>query len=116
MSITLKFSGVHRYEPDNWSGDGEIFTSRSKMDRLQAYLEQGKVLVAEHWHYRGARAPNRLLIEEVDDFIEYLEKEAIAGDIIEVFDLSEVWRNKGDAVLSGKCPDENGEVPEKGAY
>ena len=112
----MKFSNTHRYEPDDWrkSEDG-VFGSDQNLAHLEKEISKGKFLVCEHWHYRGASCPTRLLIEDFDEFIEYLENNAIAGDIIEVYDLSEVWNVK-ESIMSGKCPDELGEIPKGGAY
>lgn len=110
-----QFSGIHRYEPDGWDKKGPIFTSEENLKVLEKMLSDGRFLVAEHWHYRGARAPDRIVVEDCDDFMDYLKGNAIAGDIVEIYDLTEAWENK-EIIVQGKCPDENGEVPETGAY
>jgi len=83
----LTFSDVHRHEPDEWSSKGEIFTKTERLAELKRLVEGNRFLIAEHWHYRGSRCPDRLIIEDYDDFIDYLESNAIAGDIIDIFDL-----------------------------
>ena len=112
----LTFSGIHRYEPDDWSGHGDKFTDPERLRRIKVLLAEGRLLIVEHWHYRGSRAPDRIVIEDYDDLLEYLEKNAIAGDIVDIFDMSDAWSKKGDPVVSGKCPDKHGEIPKNGAY
>ena len=112
----LTFSDVHRTESDDWHSDGPFLTDSGTLDRLEAMIDKGATLIAEHWHYRGSRAPDRLIVDNLDDFLKYLKNNAIAGDIVDVFDISEAWEAKGDPVLSGKCPDERGEIPRSGAY
>jgi len=111
----LTFSNRHRAEVDGWSPTGTRFTEEANLGALRQFLEDGRFLVVEHWHYRGSRAPTRFLIEDYGDFLAYLQQEAIAGDLLEVFDLSEPWEGRS-SVLSGKLPDERGEVPEGGPY
>jgi len=111
-----KFSGIHRYEGDEWSKEGSMFPTKEKLAVLQKLLLKGKFIVVEHWHYRGASCPDRMVIQDVDDFTEYLEKHAIAGDIIRVYDLTETSWTKKTVLIEGKCPDDNGEIPNKGAY
>jgi len=111
-----KFSGVHRYEPDDWSKVGEFFPTKEKLEKLEQLVIKGNFIVAEHWHYRGARCPDRMVIEDTDDFVEYLESKAIAGDIISIYDLTDESWNQKTVLMEGKCPDENGEIPKKGAY
>lgn len=112
----IKFSNVHRFEPDNWRKcEKEVFSSEENLLLIEKSLDDGKFLIAEHWHYRGASCPDRLVIEDYDEFLNYLKDNAIAGDIVDIFDLSDAWENKR-TVVSGKCPDELGEIPEKGAY
>ena len=112
----LTFSDIHRHEPDDWHSDGPFLTDKSALEKLQSLVQQGSTLIAEHWHYRGSRAPDRFIVEDYDDFLDYLKENAIAGDIVDVFDLTEAWQSKGEPLVSGKCPDERGEIPRKGAY
>ncbi len=112
----LTFSSPHRSEGDYWTPDGLRFTDSENVKKLQTLIDAGRFLVAEHWHYRGARAPDRIVVEYYDAFVEYLRENAIAGDIVDVFDLSDSWANKGESVVTGKCPDKAGEVPRSGAY
>jgi len=112
----LKFSDIHRTESDDWHSDGPFLTDAETLEKLRVLIDKGATLIAEHWHYRGSRAPDRLVVDDVDNFLEYLQENAIAGDIVDVFDLTEAWGAKGEPAISGKCPDERGEIPRSGAY
>ena len=112
----LTFSDINKYEPDEWHSEGPFLTSPETLKELESLLEQGRTLIAKHWHYRGAREPNRVVVQYIDDFLEYLKQNAIAGDIIDVFDITELWEQADEPVLSAKCPDERGQVPRRGAY
>jgi hypothetical protein len=112
----LRFSNIHRAESDDWHSEGPFLTSPETLEKLESLIDQGRTLIAEHWHYRGSRAPDRQVIEHVEDFLDYLKDNAIAGDIVDVFDITAAWQEKGKPVVSGKCPDDRGEVPRKGAY
>lgn len=110
-----KFSGIYRHEPDGWNKKGSIFTSEENLKVLEEMLSGGQFFIAEHWHYRGARAPDRVVVEDCDEFINYLKENAIAGDIVKICNLTEAWEGK-EKIMEGKCPDDKGEVPERGAY
>ncbi len=69
----------------------------------------------EHWHYRGSRAPDRIVIAEYVDLIDYLKENAIAEDAIHIFDITDAIKD-GKELAYGKCPDDTGMVPKKGAY
>ena len=112
----LTFKSPFRSDDDDWTPDGPKFTDSKTLAKVAELLEAGRFLIAEHWHYRGSRAPDRIDVEYLDDFVEYPEKNAIAGDVVDIFDLSDGWVSRGKSVVSGKCPDEQGEVPRTGAY
>ena len=105
-----------KYPKDNWSTEGQRFTEPERLRELNTLIEKNRLLVAEHWHYRGSRCQDRLVVSDLDEFIEYLKREAVAGDIIDVFDLTSAWSNRGEPAITGKCPDAEGEIPATGAY
>lgn len=115
----LTFRHISKNKPDNWSKNGDIFTTEENLNKLKEKTGKFCFLIAEHWHFGGARAPTRFIIEDYDDFIAYLKENALAGDIIDIYDMTETWEkarsNKG-FVISGKCPNELGEIPENGSY
>jgi hypothetical protein len=53
--------------------------------------------------------------EDFDDFMKYLEREASAGDAMDVWSLESVG-TKQNRLVYGKCPDDRARIPWKGAY
>ncbi len=115
MTIELTFRDWDHYEPDGWAKSGEIITETSKLDLVRNMLSNYKILVIQHWHYRGAQAPNYVIVEDIEEFMDYLSGNAVAGDAIDVYDISEALKVKNN-VASGKYPDKNNEIPSSGAY
>ena len=71
--------------------------------------------VVEHWFYRGSRAPDRLVFDDYDDFLEFLNCRTAADDSIHIWNFATLCRDDNELAY-GKCPDENGLVPRRGAY
>lgn len=101
------------YEGDDWVLSGEMITSSEKLAKIAAVVER-TILIVEHRHYRGARAPTRLFFEDQEDFLAYLNDHARPGDAFRAwpFDLC----TEANAIATGKFPDELDRVPLKGAY
>jgi hypothetical protein len=100
----LTFKTVWRNDGHNWSSDGEKITDGHKLETIRQVLEE-----------TGGRAPDRLVFDDYDDFIEYLQQHAKAGDAIHIWDLHPLLRGDNELV-HGKCPAEDGTVPKGGAY
>jgi hypothetical protein len=115
MPIELTFLAYDHHEPDGWSQSGQVITETISLNRVREALSQGKILLVKHWHYRGSRCPDHVAIEDFDDFVEYLRSSAVAGDAIDVYDITHAITD-AQRVAHGKCPNEKGEVPERGAY
>lgn len=101
-------------ESDNWSKRGPAITSDATLNEIRAALSAGPVIV-EHGHYRGGSAPTRVVLEDWEDFEEYLQSKAFAGDTIDVWSFGDCCR-PDSTIASGKCPDETGQTPEGGSY
>ena len=112
----LTFRTVDRYEPDDWTTDAPVFSIQKNLDLIEGLTLQGRVLIAEHWHYRGSRRQDRIIVEDFEHFVEHLNDNAVAGDAFDVYDITDLWSKKDSPIISGKCPDENGQVPKGGAY
>jgi hypothetical protein len=69
----------------------------------------------EHWHYYGSRSPDRLVFDDLNDFMGDVLGRARIGDAFHVWSFTAVCRDDNE-LASGKFPDEDGCVPEKGAY
>ncbi len=115
MELEITFKAPVKAEQDRWSQDGNIITDPDKLSLVEEALREFRILVIEHRYYRGARAPDRIVIDDYDNFIDYLIENAVAGDSIHVFDITSALEDDNQLV-NGKCPDEKGEVPKGGAY
>jgi endo-alpha-1,4-polygalactosaminidase (GH114 family) len=104
-----------RIESDDWTVNGPNIMDPEKLERIRRTLEQIGPIIVEHWFYYGSRAPKRLVFDDYEEFLEYLQTKARAGDTIHVWDYAHVCRDENE-LTSGKCPDHNGQVPLKGAY
>jgi len=101
-------------EADGWTSAGRKINSQENLDLVRHTLENEGPVLVEHWHYRGSRAPTRLIFEDYEEFATYLNG-TFAGDAIHIWNLARVC-TEANELVSGKCPNENGEVPERGAY
>ena len=104
-----------RSEADDWNPDGPKITSPENLELIRQTLEDEGPVIVEHWFYRGSRAPERLIFDDYEAFSTYLEEHAHAGDAIHVWSFAAVCKD-GNRLAHGKCPDEQGLVPKRGAY
>jgi hypothetical protein len=102
-------------EIDGWSSSGAKITDAAKLQAIRETTEKKGPVIVEHRFYRGARAPDVFVFEEYDEFVKYLDEHGRAGDRITVWSFWDVCKPES-AVASGKCPDDAGRVPERGAY
>jgi len=99
-----------RIEGDNWTPDGSKITEPAKLEAIQHTLDKEGPIIVEHWFYHGARAPERLVFEDFDEFTSWLNEQTYAGDAIDVWSWSANCKPDG-RLFEGKCPDEQGFVP-----
>jgi len=104
-----------RSEDDDWNADGRKITDPETLEAVRNVLEEEGPIIVEQWLYRGSSSPNRFIFEDYDDFLEYLNSTTSAGDDIHIWSFWTVCA-KATRLASGKCPDENGLVPRRGAY
>ena len=105
------------HEKDQWTTEGPKINSPENLERIRACLEDEGPIIVIHHLYRGASAPDRLLFNDYDDFLAYLNEQVFAGDMIEVWSFHEVFGGTSENYLGfGKCPDDDGRVPRFGAY
>lgn len=102
-------------ESDNWTADGRAITSESNLDAVRAILRREGSVLVKHWLYRAATGPEYRIFDEYEAFIEFLIQETYAGDAIDIWSLWEIC-HPDKIRAQGKCPDENGLVPQGGAY
>jgi hypothetical protein len=103
------------YEDDGWVADGNKITAPAALEAIRRCLENEGPVIIEHWFYRGSCAPDRLIFDDYDTFLGYLDTHTFAGDAIHVWSFASVCRNDNE-LAHGKCPNENGLTPTRGAY
>lgn len=100
---------------NGWSAEGPNILSSGRLNAIRKVLEDKGPVIVEHCFYYRGRAPDRLVFDDYEELIEYLNTKARPGDAFDVWDFAEVCR--GDNKLTdGKCPDSEGRVPARGAY
>lgn len=107
-------NGRSRNEDDRWSPSGAKINSAENLAAVRSTLTESGPIIVEWRHYRGARAPDRVIFDAFDEFVAWLNAIG-AGDSIWVWDDAAVCRDENSAA-HGKLPDERGEVPAGGAY
>jgi|CXWL01.1.fsa_nt_gi hypothetical protein len=104
-----------RAEQDEWRSDGSKIVAPEKLATIREALETKGCIVVEHWLYRGASAPERMIFDDFQKFQEYLRTKTSGGDAIDVWSMHEVCTPQ-NRVAEGKVPDLDGRVPTGGAY
>jgi len=102
-------------DADEWASEGDTITHPGHLETVRRTLEDDGPVIVQHWFYRGSSAPARVVFEDFNQFTDYLNTHASAGDIIDVWSFSAVC-NDANRIASGKCPDDQGRVPRRGAY
>jgi hypothetical protein len=100
---------------DGWRGDLPKITDPLALETVRNCLETDGPIIVEHWLYYGGSAPERMIFDEFEKFMEYLDVHTRPGDAIQIWNYPDACRN--DNVLTfGKYPDSDGLVPPGGAY
>ena len=101
-------------EQGEWTSDGRKITSDENLEAIRRALEEGPV-ITEHWFYYGSSAPDRLVFDDFENFMEYLNTKAFAGDALYVWSFADLCKDD-NTIAVGKCPNDSGRVPKKGCY
>ena len=113
--MRIRFRQVSRLEHHEWALDGERIDAPENISAIQKIFDEDGPILVRHWYLGGATAPNILVSGSFKSFVAYLEKNAGAGDEIEVWNLWPFMRDTPPAVKA-KCPDGEGAVPRRGFY
>lgn len=112
LEFTFKTRWLGKSE---WTSSGQMISSKENLTKLRDALESRGSIVIEHWILGGSRAPERRVFDRYEDLIEYLRENAVAGDIVDAWCLHDLINEK-NRLVSGKCPNEDGLIPESGSY
>ena len=104
-----------RYEPDEWSQEGLKITSPENLESVRSVLENEGPILVKHWFYRAATGPQHMVFDDYEDFVSYLNEHAYAGDAFDVWSILRICEGE-KCIAQGKCPDEDGLIPRRGAY
>ena len=102
-------------EADGWTVSGEKITDPAKLEAIRMAIHKRGPILLEHKVYRGCRSPYYHAFEEYEEFLDYLNTQTRAGDRMTVWMFGDVC-HKDKTLVTGKCPDDAGRVPERGAY
>jgi hypothetical protein len=102
-------------EADDWTTAGAKINTPQNLAGVRRTLQEIGPIIVEHWLYRGARAPDRIVFDEFEDYEKYLNSNVRPGDNLYIWSFAEVCTNE-NALAYGKYPDDQGRVPTKGAY
>lgn len=100
--------------PDHWIVGYRNFYSSENLDRVKETCEKG-ALIVEHWYLFGGSAPNRIIFDGYDRFVEYLHEHTKPGDILYCWDFDALCQHD-NTTGEGKVPDELGRGFKGGAY
>jgi hypothetical protein len=103
-----------RYEPDEWTTDGQQVLSPENRLKLELEFKRGPVII-QHWLYRGMSGPRMATAEDMEEFEAYLKQHALPGDAIDVWSFADCCTRETQ-LTGGKLPDVDGCTPRGGAY
>lgn len=106
---------THTNDNNNWSTQGRNILSADRLAAIRKVLDDKGPVIVEHWFYHGSRAPHRIVFDDYEKFVEYLNTNARPGDAFHIWDFANVCRDN-NTLATGKYPDAQGRVPAKGAY
>jgi hypothetical protein len=101
-------------EEDGWSFDIDSMSSADNLEKIRAVLER-EPLIVEHRFYRGSSAPDRLVFDDYQVFLTYLNTRARPGDHFLTWGYLGLCRDD-NTLVNGKYPDRHGRTPQRGAY
>ena len=99
---------------DEWVTSGPNILSEANKAKIRKALDRSCIIV-QHRLYRGGSSPSRVVFDDYGDYEAYTSEHARAGDTIDIWIWEDVCRDESKAAF-GKCPDDDGYVPTKGAY
>jgi hypothetical protein len=101
---------LYEGQSDGWTSGGKNITSPDTLDIIRRILDNEGPIIVEHHGYRAASSPDRLIFEDYDLFLKYINEHSYAGDLIVVWSFEAICKKENQAV-EGYCPDDNGLIP-----
>ena len=68
-----------RSEDEDWTAKGRKITAPEVLEAIRRCLEDEGPVIVEHGFYRGSCAPDRLVFDSYEEFVEYLDSRTFAG-------------------------------------
>src|SRR5258706_14720948 len=98
---------------DEWILDDTAIVMSRLLPRIKELIEDESDVIVEHRLYKAAHAPIRLVFGDFETFEKYVLEKARPGDALLVWKFEDCCKDDG-AVVSGKIPNERGQVPRGG--
>jgi hypothetical protein len=102
-------------DDSEWSSERHNILSPDRLSAIREVLENSGPIIVEHWFYYGSCSPDRIVFDDYDKFLDYLNAKARPGDALYVWSFAQVCRDD-NSLVDGKYPDRHGRVPKGGAY
>lgn len=102
-------------DANEWSTEGHNILSPDRLSTVRDVLENSGPIIIEHWFNYGSCAPNRIVFDDYEKFLSYVNANARPGDSFWVWEFAQVCRDD-NSLVDGKHPDQQGRVPKGGAY
>jgi hypothetical protein len=100
---------------NNWTHDpSSNIASEQNKTKIRDALTKGYI-VLEHMHFGGGTGLDKLLIDEYEDFLTYIETKAKPGDQFVIYAIEDLF-DRGLYLLKCKFPDDQGRTPRGGSY
>ncbi len=71
-----------RSEQHRWSTSGSKITSPENLEAIRDAIENRDVIIVEHWFFCGASAPDRMVFDDFDDFVDYIQNKSDINKIL----------------------------------
>jgi hypothetical protein len=93
---------------------GPSILSPENLQKVREALDRGYI-VLEHMHFLGGRSLDKMFIEDLEDFMEYIKTKAKPGDLFVIYAMEHLF-DRELYTVKAKYPDDQGRIPVGGAY
>src|SRR5690348_4914015 len=92
-------------DTDERTADGTRITSAENLAKVGRVLKDEAPVIVEHWFDRRSTCPERYVFDDFEDLMKYLNENARAGDVINVWNFGKTCTAE-NRLAHGKCPDD----------